>query len=248
MNNLPPAISFKNVNFSFADIPVLHNVSFEVGRTDAISVIGPNGGGKTTLLKLILGLLQPDSGEIRILGKPPRQMVTRIGYMPQYLLFDPQFPVTVMDIALMGRLGERWIGLYTKKDRSAAKEALDELGLLHLRNRLFSDLSGGERQRVLIARALACKPDILLLDEATSNVDVLAEARLIDIVKRLSDRMTILLVSHDIGFVSDFFRKVICVNKRVFVHDTHELDPKIFEEIYGEPIRLIGHHKHAGER
>ena len=169
-------------------------------------IVGPNGGGKTTLVKLILGLLRPQRGEVRVFGQPPHRARLRVGYMPQHVQHDPQFPVTVMDIVLMGRLGQGVLGWPGRADRRAAIDALAQVGMEEFRRRPFADLSGGQRQRVLIARALCCKPDLLLLDEPTSNVDSLVEARLLDLLRDLNRQMTIVMVSHDLGFVSGLVR------------------------------------------
>jgi zinc transport system ATP-binding protein len=206
-----------------------------------VCVVGPNGGGKSTLLKIILGLFRPDSGRVRVLGTTPARARSRIGYMPQYAHHDPQFPVTVMDVVLMGRLERGWGGPYSGEDKIAAKAALAELGLMDLRGRLFNALSGGQRQRVLIARALATDPELLILDEPTANVDVMVEARFLDILKELNHRMTIVMATHDLGFVSDIVSNVVCVNRRVIVHPTSELTGDMMSDIYGGEVRAIHH-------
>ncbi|NQU06192.1 MAG: ATP-binding cassette domain-containing protein, partial [Calditrichaeota bacterium] len=154
---------------------------------------------------------------------------------------DPHFPITTMDIVLMGRLGSSLSGQYSKVDRKIATEALTEMGLAESADSSFASLSGGQRQRVLIARALASKPELLLLDEPTANVDVEGEARLTEIIQNLSQRMTILMVSHDLRFASDIVRSVICVNRHVAVHPTTEITDETIRSMYGENIRLIRH-------
>jgi zinc transport system ATP-binding protein len=234
-------LEFDNVTFSYNSTTVLENVSFTVGENELAYIVGPNGGGKTTLLKLILGLLQPDEGSIVVFGKPAHQVRKRVGYTPQHSHFDPHFPISTMEIVLMGRLGSSWSGKYSKADRSIATEALNEMGLADSAESPFASLSGGQRQRVLIARALASQPELMLLDEPTANVDVEGEARLTEIIQNLSHQMTVLMVSHDLRFVSETVHRVICVNRHVAVHPTTEITDETIRSMYGENIRLIRH-------
>ena len=240
-----PVISLHNVTFSYGGEPALENVSLSVGQRQAVCMVGPNGGGKTTLVKLILGLLTPQRGEVRVFGQPPHRARLKIGYMPQHVQHDPQFPVTVMDIVLMGRLGQSGLrgalGWPGRADRHVALDALGQVGMEEVWRRPFSALSGGQRQRVLIARALCCNPDLLLLDEPTSNVDSMVEARLLGLLRELNRRMTILMVSHDLGFVSGFVESVICVNRRVVVHPTSQMTGEAIRDIYGGEVRMVRH-------
>jgi zinc transport system ATP-binding protein len=240
-----PVLSFENVSFAYGVVPVLENASFSIAKGESVCIVGPNGGGKTTLVKLILGLLEPSAGDIRVFGGSPKTNRRRIGYMPQHLLYDPLFPVTARDIVLMGRLrsgGMRGLfGWPDREDRGAAAEALRQVGMEDFSRRPFSSLSGGQRQRVLIARALAGRPDLLLLDEPTSNVDTLVEARLLDLLHELNERMTIMMVTHDLGFVSEMVEKVVCVNRRVVVHPTSDISGEIIHDIYGGHVRMVQH-------
>ena len=188
-------------------------MSFDIYPLDLVSLIGPNGGGKTTLFRLLLGLLKPNRGTIRVFGEPPERVRTRMGYVPQHTSFDPRFPISVRDMVAMGRLTGRSTGPYRADDREAAGQALDEVGLAELADRSFADLSGGQRQRILIARALASGPELLLLDEPTANVDRAAEARLYELLGELNRRLTILMASHDVGFVTKFVKQCLCVNR-----------------------------------
>jgi len=241
-----PVVSLDGVSFSYDGVTVLEEADLRLNERELVCVVGPNGGGKSTLLKIILGLLRPSSGRVRVFGVPPAQARSRIGYMPQYAHHDPQFPVTVMDVVLMGRLERNWGGPYSAEDKIAAKAALAELGLMAMRGRLFNALSGGQRQRVLIARALASNPDLLIMDEPTANVDVLIEARFYDILKELNHRMTILMATHDLGFVSDIVTNVVCVNRRVAVHPTSELTGDMIRDIYGGEVRAVHHDRGVG--
>ncbi|KPJ53062.1 hypothetical protein AMJ39_05930 [candidate division TA06 bacterium DG_24] len=241
MSTEMPVVQFRDVSFFYGASPVLTNVTFAVEPLALTYIVGPNGGGKTTLLKLILALLQPDRGEVRVFGQPPNRVRHRIGYTPQHPGFDPQFPVTVLDVVLMGRLGGQSGGPYSQSDRAAALGAMEQLEVDGLGGRLFSSLSSGERQRVLIARALATEPDLLLLDEPTSNVDVHTENRLLDIIGQLNKRYTILLVSHDLSFVSDRIKSVLCVNRQVRFHPTSDVTDDAVRQIYQREMRLIRH-------
>lgn len=214
---------------------------FKIFPLDLVSLIGPNGGGKTTLFRLLLGLLRPHHGTIRIFGQPPERARTRVGYVPQYARFDPRFPISVKDVVAMGRLGNLPTGPYRAADRRAALDALEEVGLADLRNRPFADLSGGQRQRVLIARALACAPELLLLDEPTANVDRTAEARLYELLGTLNRRLTILMASHDVGFVTRFVKQCLCVNRSVVLHPTAKLNGGIIAELYGSEMAVVRH-------
>ncbi|HEY4759485.1 MAG TPA: metal ABC transporter ATP-binding protein [Thermoguttaceae bacterium] len=243
-----PVISMRNVSFCYGNVSVLENVNFDIVQRESVCIVGPNGGGKTTLVKLILGLLAPDAGEIRVFGRSPWQARLNIGYMPQHVLYDPQFPVTVMDIVLMGRLGRPgfsgFFGWPNRKDRQAALEALRQVEMQEFLRRPFALLSGGQRQRVLVARALCSKPHLLLLDEPTSNVDTLVENRLWDLFRELNQNMTIMMVTHDLGVVSSLVEKVICVNRRVVVHPTRQVTGEMISDIYGGNVRMVRHGDH----
>jgi zinc transport system ATP-binding protein len=247
------AVCLHDVTFSYGGEAVLKNINLDIFARDFACVVGPNGGGKTTLLKLIVGALKPQSGRVRIFGTPPEKAVHQVGYTPQHLHFDPLFPISVLEVVLMGRLDHlRW-GAYRRADREAAMAALNEVGMAPHAKRPFSTLSGGERQRVLIARALVCNPVLLVLDEPTANVDSAVGARLLDLLHELNGRMTILMVSHDLRFVSGHVSKVVCVNRTVNMHPTSYITGEIIKEVYGADVRVILHdhdepagvHKHG---
>lgn len=237
-----PAISIHNLNFAYAGTPVLENIQLDVAEGDFIGIVGPNGGGKSTLLKLMLGLLQPDSGELRIFGQAPRRSVERIGYVPQYANFAKDFPISVWETVLLGRLTpRRWFGGHSQKDKRLAEQALRETEIWELRERPIGALSGGQLQRVLIARALASQPDILLLDEPTASVDVRAEKTIFELLRHLNQRMTIIVVSHDVGFISDYVNRVACLNRKLVCHAVDQLDPHELEHLYGKHVHQLTH-------
>jgi len=237
-----PIIEIEGLWFSYGTEPVLRDVNLWIDPGEFVCMLGPNGGGKTTLLKLILGLLRPDRGTIRVLGGEPRETCWRSGYVAQQARFDPSFPVSVLDVVLMGRLGRSaGLGPHRRADVQAADAALAEVSLTGLRKRPFSELSGGQRQRVLIARALAAEPELMLIDEPTSNLDVGVEHEFQQLLASLAERMTIVLVSHDIGFVTEQVGKVVCVQQRVAVHPTASLTGDLMRDLYGQDIRLVRH-------
>jgi zinc transport system ATP-binding protein len=244
-------IQCNGVEVSYGPVKVLQGVSFEVPERTTLCVVGPNGGGKSTLLKVLLGLIRPQKGEVRILGGDPRKARQRVGYMPQYIQIDPLFPIDVEGIVRMGRLRNKGLGFYGKADHLATERALDEVGLLEYRREAFINLSGGMKQRVLIARALVNDPEILLLDEPTAMVDAHIEAKLLEHLKTLHNRMTILLVSHDAAFVSSLVDEVLCVNRTAEVHPVEKVEDKALEHLYGGPVQAVLHgdhcHGHAHE-
>ena len=240
------AIRFDRVNFAYGVAPVLENVSFTIAEREFAAIIGPNGGGKTTMLKLILGLIEPQTGFVRVFGRTPVVARRRIGFMPQYPGLDTQFPVTVMDVVLLARLGGgHRIGRYSGADRAAAAQALEDLGLAAIGNRSYSKLSSGQRQRVLIARALASDPEILLLDEPTANLDPFVQDDLYELLHRLNEKLTVLVVSHDVGFVSKYVEKVVCVNRRVVLHPASAVKGELVSMLYGDmEMRVVDHGHH----
>ena len=239
---MTPVIEVRNMNFAYeAGFPILEQVNFTIHEGQSGCIVGPNGGGKSTLLKLLLGLLVPASGSIRLFGKTPAESKRRIGYMPQYHQLDPQFPVTALEVAEMGCLKPGFFPFYTARDRQIAMDALDELGIADLAGRSFADLSGGQRQRVLIARALACRPGLLLLDEPTANIDPGAEEQFYATLEILRKRMTVLTVSHDLGFVNRETDVIICVNRKVSVHEGESFSAETADAVYHHQMHFIKH-------
>jgi zinc transport system ATP-binding protein len=242
------AIRFEEVTFSYGAAPVLERVSFAIAEGEFAAIIGPNGGGKTTMLKLMLGLLETQTGFVRIFGLKPTAARRAIGYMPQHPRLDPLFPVTVTDVVLLARLGGGWkLGRYGNRDRDAAAAALEAAELADLGDRPFADLSSGQRQRVLIARALACEPELLLLDEPTSNLDPSVQDELYELLHRLNKKLTVVVVSHDVAFVSKYVQKVVCVNRTAVLHPVSAVEGEMVSMLYGGmEMRIVdhGHHSH----
>lgn len=236
-------ILFDAVSFGYGQVRVLDQASFSIPLSQASCIVGPNGCGKTTLCRLIMGVLKPNSGRIQILDTTPQKARSRVGYMPQQMAFDNMFPASVLDVVLTGRLRSGCLFGYSREDREAAERALDWLGLAALRNRPFGTLSGGQRRRVLVARALACEPELLVMDEPTANVDPAAEHALLETLERLDRRVRVLLVSHQFDFVSRYVEQVICMHEggHVHVHPTAEVTPDELERLYRGKMRLVRH-------
>jgi len=245
-----PAVEMTGVNFAYNGEPVLLDVDLTIPRYDLAGIVGPNGGGKTTLLKLMMGLLHPDCGEVRVFGQPPPEAATRIGYVPQGFTYDRRLPISALDVTMMGRLGrDSSLGPWPRRARESALEALDRVGVADLANRPFADASAGQQQRVLIARALATEPEMLMLDEPTSSLDAAAEREIYALMQQLNEQMTIVLVTHDLGFVSNVVKSVLCVNRRVKRHPTTEIGEitgELLEEMYGSDLRVVRHDQSDG--
>ena len=227
-------VELENVSFSFNGADVLSDVNLSIQPGDFLAVLGPNGGGKTTLLKLMLGLIAPQKGEVRLFGAPPAQGLERVGYMPQHSEGAVEFPITVLEVALMGLLGRRSLGWrHGKQDVARARRALERVGVADLAGRRISSLSGGQRQRVFIARALVTEPALLLLDEPTASVDPDGRGKLYEVLKELNRDITIVVVSHDLSIVWDAVKSVACVNRGLYLHEGREITPEMVNLMYG---------------
>lgn len=240
-----PAIELNSVSFSFGPTTALENVSLHIPRGEYLAILGPNGGGKTTLLRLLLGLLKPTGGSVRVLGREPSQAAPHVGYMPQLTATGRAFPISVLQTVLLGRLtpGTRW-PFWSRRDKDAAMQCLERAGAAHLADKSLSDLSGGQRQRVFIARALACGPELLLLDEPTASVDPEGRASIQELLGELARTLTVVLVSHDIAVISRHVTCVACVNRTVHFHPRPEITPEMFGMMYrcgphGCPVEFL---------
>lgn len=218
-----PQIVIEHLSFSYGSNKVLNDINLDVAKNEVLTIAGPNGGGKTTLLRLISGLLLPNQGRIQINEASKRQ---RIGYVPQYSTFDKKYPITLFEVVLSGLL--KSFGFYTKEERLQAQKVMHTVGIESLQNRLFNDLSGGQRQRGLVARALLSEPKILLLDEPTSSIDEKSSENLAMLLKSIKGHQTIVLVTHDLDFLSDITNRVVYINKEVI--DIKESSNKMQKE------------------
>lgn len=239
-----PVIRLEDIWVSFNGEPVLMGVDLSIYPRDFYAIIGPNGGGKTTLLKVILGLVEPSRGTVRIFGKRPQEGRKYLGYVPQFRTFDFSYPITVREMVLSGRLTHSRAPViirYDRVDKKKAEDAMDLMGITPLAGHPIADLSGGEQQRAIIARALAGEPEVLLLDEPTVHIDTPTEDRFYDILDRLKESLTIVLVSHDIGVISAHVNKVACLNRRIYTHDSRELTEDMVKAAYHCPVDLIAH-------
>lgn len=232
-----PVALVSRVTFRYTDAPgsplVLEDVSLSIFPRDFVGLIGPNGGGKTTLIKILLGILQPQAGIVQVLGRPPQAVSRQIGYVPQHAHIDTRVPATVLDVVLTGCLGgSPWGCWYGKRHIEAAREAMTQVGVAHLADFTIRELSGGQRQRVLIARALAAEAKILLLDEPMAGVDMHMEQGILEILHHLNKRMPIVLVSHDLGFISAHVKRVACLNRHLVVNRLEEISQEVIAELY----------------
>ncbi len=214
----------------------------EVLHGEFFGLIGPNGGGKSTLLKAVLGLLPAQKGSIRIYGKEPLKGRKFVGYVPQYSNFDKDFPITVKNVVMMGR--RRMKGIkpwYSRKDQEAVKDSLSKVDMIDHIDKHINALSGGQKQRVFIARALVTEPRMLLLDEPTASVDAHVEESIYKLLTDLNKEMTIILVTHDIGIISSHVTTIACINKHLFTNNDKNISPEMLEEAYQCPVDLIAH-------
>ncbi len=223
-------------------VPVLEGINLSIEQHDFLGIIGPNGGGKTTLLRAILGLVKPSRGRITVLGETPPGGRRLIGYVAQHNLFDGDFPISVWDVVLMGRYGRAGLfRRYSEADKRVARNVLETVGMLDFKNRQIGKLSGGEQQRVFIARALAAEPKLLLLDEPTASVDTAMQTEFYQLLERLKQWMAIVMVSHDISAVSIYVDKIACLNRRLFYHGSKEISPEELLATYQCPVQMIAH-------
>lgn len=242
-----------DVSFSYGNDSVLENVNFSLEGGDFFGLIGPNGGGKTTLILLILGALEPTHGSILLLGREPKETRKKAGYIPQEISSNVNFPISVLDIVLMGLSGKRGMfHPYNGDDKERAMAVIEELRLTGLLNRHIGELSGGQRQKVLLARALVSNPEILFLDEPTASIDATGQNEIYEYLKMLNDKgTTIVLTTHNVGAISTYIKSIACVNRHFHFHSDGRLDEDDLKATFGCPVDIIAHgiphrvlHKH----
>lgn len=237
-----PAVYIKNVSFAYNALQALQDITLTVENGEFLGIVGPNAGGKSTLLKLILGVLLPKTGQIRILGRTPKAARQDIGYVPQYPAFSKDFPITVEQAVLMGRLGKgSYVGYYSRNDRIAVQKVLAEVEAADIGKRQINSLSGGQMQRMLLARALVSNPSLLILDEPTANIDQRVEGEIFDLLRELNRRMTIVVVSHDIAFISSYINRVACLNRTLLYHHTTPIHNGVIAALYGGQVQEVTH-------
>lgn len=225
-----PIVVFDKVFFGYERVSILTDITVRIYEGEYIGVFGPNGGGKTTFLHLLLGLLQPTLGKIDLFPNSLRQS---IGFVPQRFPFDLKFPISVLEVVLMGALSKvNWMGRMRKRDRVYAKELLDFLGLLPLQHRPFGSLSGGQIQRVLIARALLGRPRILLLDEPTANVDMPSGDTIKKLLSELKNRLTIVHVTHNLDDIMNGAKRIFCINRTLTAYDPKDVCNHFIHGLY----------------
>lgn len=228
------AIDIKNLNFCYGKSPVLTDVNLSIDENDFVAIIGPNGGGKSTLMRLMVGLLKPTTGIVRLFGEKVPTKKVAVGYVPQNTNKNVDFPITVGECVATGK-----IGLSSKSEE--VKAALEQVHIGGFLDRRLGELSGGERQRALIARSLVCNPRILFLDEPSNNIDVAGIEALYDMLAEFSETMTIVIVTHDLMALSHKVKSVVCVNHSVHYHEGAHLTEEMLHSTYGCEVDLIAH-------
>lgn len=232
-------LEVENATVGYESEVILRNVNFSVSDFDFVGVIGPNGGGKTTLLKLLLGEIKPQKGSVNYYPMSPDESL--FGYLPQVVNIDKKFPISVMEVALSGLLGRKGIGgRFTSSDRRLANDMLQRMGILNLKNKAVGELSGGQLQRVFLCRALISHPRLLILDEPNTFVDNKFEKELYELLKELNKEMAIIMVSHDLGTITSHVKTIACVNRNLHYHASNIISSEQLAA-YDCPIQIIAH-------
>ena len=237
------AVHIDKLFVKYGNTPAICDVCLNVDEGDYLGIIGPNGGGKSSLLKAMLGIIPISAGTVEVFGKCPGRNGERIGYVPQLAAMDKEFPITLREVVLTGRLNRKLTPFYkySKQDRDITEEILERVGIENLKDRQISALSGGEFQRMLIARALAVKPRLLLLDEPTASIDAVSRAQIYELLSELNKEMTIILVTHDLLAISSQVKRLACLNGKLVYHGEPEINEDIVNTLYGCPVDLIAH-------
>ncbi|MGB4204623.1 MAG: ABC transporter ATP-binding protein [Bacteroidales bacterium] len=234
-------IELIDISATYGEEIVLKDVNLTINSNDFVGIIGPNGGGKTTLVKLMVGLLKPVKGQIIMHKANGRDIKNQIGYLPQISRFDKRFPISVIDVVLSGLVSDKAVfKRYTRTDKDKAVELLARMGISDLYSRPIGELSGGQMQRVFLCRAIITSPSLLILDEPNTFVDSKFEAELYDILLELNKTMAIIVVTHDIGTISYYVKTIACVNKYLNYHPSNIITEQQLAA-YGCPIQIITH-------
>lgn len=230
-------VEINNLSVSYDQKTVLEKASLDISPNDFLGVIGPNGGGKTTLIKALLGLVKPDSGTIKF-----HIPLKKVGYLPQINQVDKRFPITVMDVVRSGKTGNQSFGLFKKNkaDLDYAEQLINEMGISDIKDKAIGELSGGQMQRVFLCRSLMNQPELLILDEPDTFVDNQFESELYEKLKELNQRMAIILVSHDVGTISFYVKTIACVNRQVHYHPSNVISTEQLAS-YNCPLQIITH-------
>lgn len=243
MKETAPAVCLQNVSAGYSKITALENINLNIEAGSFTGIIGPNGGGKTTLLKVMLGLLEPWTGQVRIFGQDPQENRRLVGYVPQATNINRQFPISVREVVSMGRLAGKslFFHRYSTVDQDMINHCLTRLDVLDLAERQIGQLSSGQWQRVLIARALAVEPVLLLLDEPTSGLDANASSMVYELLQELNREITIIMVTHDTLAISAYVRDIACINHHLHYHGEPDISSELIMQLYGCPVDLIAH-------
>lgn len=234
-------LELKNISAGYDKTPVIQNASLTINQNDFIGFIGPNGGGKTTLLKVIVGLIKPTEGTIQSYRNGVKTDKLKVGYLAQKNIIDQQFPIRVKEVIASG-MHKSLFFRHSKKQTARIDELLTTLKLNHLKNASISEISGGEMQRALLGRAIISSPDILLLDEPNTFLDQQSETVLYESLNELNKSMAIVLVSHDLGTISSYVKTIACINRSLHYHSSNEITEEMLES-YQCPVELITHGK-----
>jgi len=237
-------IDIKNLSFSYKKDLILDNINLQVYKNDFLAIIGPNGGGKSTLLKLILNLEKYKNGSIKIYNESIKKNISKIGYVPQNTNINTSFPIKVIDVVMMGHIhGKRKFFGHSKEEKLCALSSLKKVSMMQFSNTKIGDLSGGQRQRVMIARALCANPKILILDEPTANIDVNGQKEIYELLQILNKSISIIVVSHDISVILSYASKVAHINKQLVFHDISKKKKVLKEDEHFcevEMLELLG--------
>lgn len=236
-------VEVKQLSVCYGKTQALKDITINVEKGEYLGIIGPNGGGKSTLLKALLGLMPFNSGSVKVFGVDPGKCGKQVGYVPQFSHFDKKFPINLNEVVLTGRQrsGLSPFFKYSKEDKQIVDNLLEKVGIADLKDRQISMLSGGEFQKMLIARALAVEPKLLILDEPTASVDASSREQIYDLLAQLNKNITIILVTHDLFAISSKVQRLACLNRDLVYHGEPELNQKIVNKLYGCPVDIIAH-------